>query len=284
MRGPRSVIAITIAVVLLSLSHVGWVHAAGEPYSATYSDSDRVRRVEYKDDLVLQVVGYADHPILLELDPGEPILGIAGGKVSNWEVEFKGSRLFVRPLEGARNTTVLVASKSRTYILDLAPGVSKVRPSAFVSKIVVTYPAIQAPVVQKAVDPVAEAKAELEAMSPLEAAQQAARNRRYSLEVVSEGQDIRPREVFDDGRFTYFKFPDNLPIPTIYKSAPGAKDEWLVNSHRDGDFVVVHGIAPLWNLRLSASVIGVFNDAFEPAGLAPAGDMTIAGFKREVRK
>jgi type IV secretion system protein VirB9 len=282
MRGLRSVIA--IAVVLLSLSHVGWVHAAGEPYSATYSDSDRVRRVEYKDDLVLQVVGYADHPILLELDPGEPILGIAGGKVSNWEVEFKGSRLFVRPLEGARNTTVLVASKSRTYILDLAPGVSKVRPSAFVSKIVVTYPAIQAPVVQKAVDPVAEAKAELEATSPLEAAQQAARNRRYSLEVVSEGQDIRPREVFDDGRFTYFKFPDNLPVPTIYKSAPGAKDEWLVNSHRDGDFVVVHGIAPLWNLRLSESVIGVFNDAFEPAGLAPAGDMTIAGFKREVRK
>lgn len=282
MRGPRSVRA--IAVVLLSLSNIGWVHATGEPYSATYSDSDRVRRVEYKDDLVLQVVGYADHPILLELDPAEPILGIAGGKVSNWEVEFKGSRLFVRPLEGARNTTVLVASKSRTYILDLAPGVSKVRPNAFVSKIVVTYPAIHAPVVEKAVDPVAEAKAELEATSPLEAAQQAARNRRYSLEVVSEGQDIRPREVFDDGRFTYFKFPDNLPIPTIYKSAPGAKDEWLVNSHRDGDFVVVHGIAPLWNLRLSESVIGVFNDAFEPAGLAPAGDMTIAGFKREVRK
>lgn len=282
MRGPRSVIA--IAIVLLSFSIAGWVHAAGEPYSATYSESDRVRRVEYKDDLVLQVVGYADHPILLELDPGEPILGIAGGKVSNWEVEFKGSRLFVRPLEGARNTTVLVASKSRTYILDLAPGVSKVRPSAFVSKIVVTYPAIQAPVVERAVDPVAEAKAELDATSPLEAAQQTARNRRYSLEVVSEGQDIRPREVFDDGRFTYFRFPDNLPIPTIYKSAPGAKDEWLVNSHRDGDFVVVHGIAPLWNLRLSESVIGVFNDAFEPAGLAPAGDMTIAGFKREVRK
>jgi type IV secretion system protein VirB9 len=282
MRGPRSVIA--IAIVLLSFSIAGWVHAAGEPYSATYSESDRVRRVEYKDDLVLQVVGYADHPILLELDPGEPILGIAGGKVSNWEVEFKGSRLFVRPLEGARNTTVLVASKSRTYILDLAPGVSKVRPSAFVSKIVVTYPAIQAPVVERAVDPVAEAKAELDATSPLEAAQQTARNRRYSLEVVSEGQDIRPREVFDDGRFTYFRFPDNLPIPTIYKSAPGAKDEWLVNSHRDGDFMVVHGIAPLWNLRLSESVIGVFNDAFEPAGLAPAGDMTIAGFKREVRK
>ncbi|WP_281078476.1 TrbG/VirB9 family P-type conjugative transfer protein [Variovorax paradoxus] len=282
MRGPRS--AIAIAVVLLQLSNVGLVHAAGEPYSATYSESDRVRRVEYKDDLVLQVVGYADHPMLLELDPGEPILGIAGGKVSNWEVEFKGSRLFVRPLESARNTTVLVASKSRTYILDLAPGVSKARPSAFVSKIVVTYPTIQAPVVEKVVDPVAEAKAELEATSPLDAAQQAARNRRYSLEVVSEGQDIRPREVFDDGRFTYFKFPDNLPIPTIYKSAPGAKDEWLVNSHRDGDFIVVHGIAPLWNLRLSESVIGVFNDAFEPAGLAPSGDMTIAGFKREVRK
>lgn len=273
-----------ILVVAAALTTVSWAHAAGEPYAAVYSESDRVRRVEFKDDLVLQVVGYPDHPILLELDPSEPILGIAGGKVSGWEVEFKGSRLFVRPLDGARNTTVLVASKSRTYILDLVPGTSKMRSASFVSKIIVSYPSAPLPAAERVADPVAQAKAVLEETTPLEEAQQAARNQRYSLEVVSEGQDIRPREVFDDGRFTYFRFPDNLPVPTIYKSAPGAKDEWLVNSHRDGDYIVVHGIAPLWNLRLTESVIGVFNDAFDPAGQAAAGDTTITGIKREIRK
>ena len=55
---------------------------------------------------------------------------------------------------------------------------------------------------------------------------------------------MRPREAFDDGRFTYLKFPNNIEIPAIYRAVPGAKDEWLVNSHREGDFVVLHAVAP----------------------------------------
>ncbi|MDP9897370.1 type IV secretion system protein VirB9 [Variovorax boronicumulans] len=267
-----------IAAALLLLPFLG----NAEPYSATYDDTNRVRRVEYKDNLVLKAVGYSDHPFVLELDPDEPILGTAGGKIANWELDRKDFRLFVRPLEGARATTVVVASKNRSLVLDLVPGTPKALAAGFVSKIVVTNPAPQ--VAAKEPDPAEEGKALKEAASPLTEALQVVRNEHYSLEAVSETIDIRPREVFDDGRFTYFKFPENLPVPAIYKSAPGSQEEWLVNTHRDGDYIVAHGIGASWNLRLSESVLGVFNDAFDPAGTAPQGNTSIRGLKREMRK
>lgn len=249
------------------------------PYRAVYDESSRVRKVEYKDNLVLSAVGFSDHPLVIELDPEEPIDTAAGGKISNWEVEKRASRLFARPLEGARPTTVLITTKSRSYILDLIPAGPKEKPSDFVSKIVMTYPSIA-----KTPDPAIEAAAIKDSSSPLQEAMKVVKNESYSLEVVNETVDIRPRELFDDGRFTYFKFPENLPIPAIFKSTPGSKEEWLVNSHRDGDYVVIHGLGESWNLRLSGSLIGIFNDAYDATGVGAAGGSTIKGVKVEVRK
>jgi type IV secretion system protein VirB9 len=266
------------AQVLIFCAALAASSAFAQAYSASYDDTTRVRRVEYKDNLVLRAVGYADHPIMLELDPGEPIAEAAGGKIAKWEISKLGSRFFARPLEGARDATVLIVTKTRSYVLDLVPGSAKGAPSDFVSKIVVTYP------VEKASDPVADAKDAKEAATPLSEALKAARNDQYSMEVVSETVDIKPREVFDDGRFTYFKFPDNLPIPAIFKSTPASSDEWLVNSHRDSDYVVVHGVGAAWNLRLSGSVVGIFNDAYDAAGTAARNGTTISGLKQELVK
>lgn len=250
--------------------------AAG--YSAVSSSSDRVRRVEYKDDLIVSVTGYSDRPILIDLDPNEPIEDKAGGKMSNWEVYKNGSRIYVRPLEDARPMTMVVASKTRSYVFDMTPGKTKL-PESFVSKIIFTYPA---PLPTPAISEAAE-KLIRDGITPLAESAKMIRNTTYSFESVSGGNDIRPREVFDDGRFTYFKYPANLPIPTVYQSVPGTKDEWLVNSHKDGEYIVIHGVGALWNLRMGTSLIGIFNDAYDAAGVAPVNGTTISGMKREIR-
>ena len=253
---------------------------SAQPYSAVYDDSSRIRKVEYKDNLVLRAVGFADHPLVLELDPEDPIETAAGGKIANWEVERTASRVFARPLEGARSTTVLITTKARSYILDLVPAGPKAIATDFVSKIVITYPAAApAPI-----DPSVAVVSLKDSATPLDEAMKVVKNEEYTLEVVSETIDIRPREVFDDGRFTYFKFPENLPIPAIFKSTPGTSEEWLVNSHRDGEYIVLHGLGQSWNLRLSGSVLGVFNEAYDATGLAAPGGSTIKGVKLEVRK
>lgn len=92
------------------------------------------------------------------------------------------------------------------------------------------------------------------------------RNANYTMQVVTETVDIRPREAFDDGRFTWLLFPRNQEVPTVYKSVPGTKEEVIVNSHMEGDYLVLHAVAPLWNLRLAGSTVGVFNEAYDAMG------------------
>lgn len=252
--------------------------AVADSYSAVSGESSRVRRVEYKDNVVVSAIGYSDHPILIDLDPKEPIEDKAGGKMSNWEVYKNGARMYVRPLDDARPMTLIVATKTRSYVFDFAPGPGK-PPAGFVSKIIFTYPELaSSPEVVEKKD-----KELRDARSPLGDALKAARNMKYSVEKTTIASDIQPREVFDDGRFTYFKFPANLPIPAIYQSTPGSKDEWLVNSHKDGEYVVMHAVGASWNLRAGPTLLGIFNDAYDAAGAAPIDDTTISGMKREVR-
>ena len=87
------------------------------------------------------------------------------------------------------------------------------------------------------------------------------------MQIVKEDVVIRPKEVFDDGVFTWFLFPKSQSVPVLYKSVPGTKEESVVNFHMEGDYLVAHGTAALWNLRLGGSLVGVFNDSFDPTGL-----------------
>jgi len=106
----------------------------------------------------------------------------------------------------------------------------------------------------------------LESMSMGQSGRYPYRNANYTMQVVTETVDVRPREAFDDGRFTWLLFPRNQEVPAVYKSVPGTEEEVIVNSHMEGDYLVLHAVAPLWNLRLAGSVIGVFNEAYDAMG------------------
>jgi type IV secretory pathway VirB9-like protein len=97
------------------------------------------------------------------------------------------------------------------------------------------------------------------------------------MEVVSLADDIRPREAFDDGRFTYLKFPNALQIPAVYRGGATAAEETLMNSHIEEDYLVLHGVHTHWVLRLGGSVIGIYNEAFDAVGVPThSGTTTIA--------
>lgn len=281
---------------------------AAATFQATAEPDSRVRRVEYRDDLVVSLVGFADHPFVLELSNEEEIRDVAGGGLvsgqdlkagvlGGWETSRRGSRLFIRPRPSATRTTLLItSSKGRVYVVDLVPG-SHARKDfdRRVSRVVFTYAPPPLPTLRPnppmATLPLGSASAEsvlsTAFATPASAAAQqqpVLRNTNYSMEVVTMAADIRPTEVFDDGRFTFFRFPGNSPVPAIYKSVPNTEKEWLVNSHRDGDLIVMHGVARLWNLRTDDDVVGIFNDAFDTLGNPPQDGTTSSTLKRGVAK
>ena len=234
-------------------------------------DSNRVERIMYTDSKVVRIGGIVNQPFFIEFKSDEPLDDVAGGSISGWEVHKKNFRLFLRALPNAKQATLLVTSRSRSYVFDLVP--MKSTPGNYEnrrSKIVFYYLPPPAPAV------VASAPPEPPLPAPL-----IYRNDNYSMQVVSLESDIKPRDVYDDGRFTWFKFPKNLEIPAIYRSTPNTKDEILVNSHRDGDYMVMHAISPLWNLRLAGSMVGVFNDSYDAEGVAPINGATVHGLTRD---
>ena len=58
-----------------------------------------------------------------------------------------------------------------------------------------------------------------------------------------------PTRVWDDGRQTYFEFPEETPIPAIFAAGPGKKDESLVNVATRGRIQVVQQLGQRFILR-----------------------------------
>jgi type IV secretion system protein VirB9 len=234
--------------------------------------NNRVQHVMYAENKVLQIAAISNQPVYIQFKEDEPLEDVAGGTIAGWDVHKKGTRLYIRALESAAKATLIVASNKHSYVLDLRT--VKATPSNFArmtSKIIFDYPppALAAP---------------LPAPPEADPPPSGFRNTNYSMQIVSETSDIRPREVYDDGRFTWFKFPSNVEIPAIYRSQPDSKEEVLVNSHMEGEYVVMHATASLWNLRLAGSMIGVFNENYNAVGLAPEHGTTIYGLTRESKK
>lgn len=108
------------------------------------------------------------------------------------------------------------------------------------------------------------------------------RNWSYSMQVMADSQDLAPRLVFDDGRFTYFQFPGNREIPSIfYRSTDG--EEGRVNFHMRGDLAVVERTARQFVLRLGKAVVGIWNEQYDAEGTPPVSGTTVPDLVRTVK-
>ena len=67
-------------------------------------------------------------------------------------------------------------------------------------------------------------------------------NSNYSLAEGAGSEDIVPTLVFDDGRFTYFRFPGNREVPAVFHVL-GDSSETLVNARMEDDLLVVDRVS-----------------------------------------
>lgn len=68
---------------------------------------------------------------------------------------------------------------------------------------------------------------------------------------------LKPRSVYDDGKFTYFDFSNLKEIPAIYK-IDASGEENLVNFHTENNNqVIVHETATKFHLRKDRQVLAV---------------------------
>lgn len=107
-------------------------------------------------------------------------------------------------------------------------------------------------------------------------------NSRYSMAEGKGSQDIVPTLVFDDGRFTYLRFPGNREVPAVFHVL-GDGRETLVNARMEDDLLVVDRVSRRLMLRAGSAVVGIWNEAFDLDGEPPSKGTTVPGVQRVLK-
>ncbi len=107
-------------------------------------------------------------------------------------------------------------------------------------------------------------------------------NTQYSLAEGAGSQDIVPTLVYDDGRFTYLRFPGNREVPAVFHVLSDGS-ETLVNARMEDDQLVVDRVSRRLMLRAGSAVVGIWNEAFDLEGAPAEGATTVPGVQRALK-
>jgi type IV secretion system protein VirB9 len=244
-----------VAAICLALPAL----AIAESHPSSSPLDSRIKAVPYNSADVVKVVGRYGYTTLIEFGANEVITDLALGDTLAWEVAPSSNRrlLFIKPREDNAATNLSVVTNLRTYqfMLQAAPHANS--PSGFAAFAVrFTYPEEEA----------ARRRAEEEARLSRLAFENVPKPVNWNYWACG-AQQLRPSEVFDDGRFTYLRFPGAQEIPAVFIiNADGT--ESLSNGQMRGDRFVVFATAPKLVLRKGNAVACVENRSFNYYGIS----------------
>jgi type IV secretion system protein VirB9 len=87
------------------------------------------------------------------------------------------------------------------------------------------------------------------------------------MQLLEGSEEIAPVLVFDDGRFTYFRFQASRELPSLFQVSP-AGEETRVNFHIEEDLAVAQRTGRRFVLRQGRAAVGIWNDAFDASATA----------------
>ncbi|OPY63623.1 MAG: Type IV secretion system protein virB9 precursor [Syntrophorhabdaceae bacterium PtaU1.Bin034] len=108
------------------------------------------------------------------------------------------------------------------------------------------------------------------------------RNWDYTMHVGPASREIAPTMAYDDGRFTYLRFPNNREIPAMFLVSDD-KSESLINTHVVDDTVVIQRVGKEFVIRLGNAVVGLYNESYDPDGVPPDNGLSVPGLKRVIK-
>jgi type IV secretion system protein VirB9 len=274
-------IAATLVALLCSWITVS--HAADPRLKEVWYDPEAVVTVPVKRGVVTHIVLDAQESIT-ELGTG---LGADCSKPdASWCIAAHpgGRHIFVKPKSAAHGpNNVAVVTDKRSYALRfvvLPDG--DARAPVYRLSIKARGPAPRVTPPLHAPSPAEPKASEGDVVAERLKAAPDVVNSNYSIAEGKASDDIVPALVFDDGRFTYFRFPNNREVPAIFHVLPDGT-ETLVNTRMEGDLLVADRVSRRLMLRAGGAVVGVWNEAFDIDGVAPKAGTTVVGVERALR-
>jgi type IV secretion system protein VirB9 len=258
----------------------------------------RLRELRYDPHAVVNVPVQRGVVTLIVLDEDETIQEVASGLGADcskpdavWCIAAQpgGRTLFIKPKSGASTpNTLAVVTSERIHSFQLQvfgdhEGTPVYRlvmkapppPVVLAAAPPPAPPAMPIPALPPAPSPEVVVKARLQAKPEV-------RNADYSLAEGADSADIVPSLVFDDGRFTYFRFSGNRDVPAVFHVLPDGR-ETVVNARMEDDLLVADRVSRHLMLRSGSAVVGIWNESFDPEGAPPDEGTTVAGLRRQLK-
>ncbi len=282
------------------LTALGCVAVYGSTMAAAEPADPRLREVVYDPRTVITVPVKRGVVTLVVLDADEAITEVAAGLGGDctkadaaWCIAAQpgGRNLFVKAKSSASAAnTLAVVTDRRTHsfrFVVLADG----DPKPPVYRLVVKAPARMTPPARLALREATPMMA-LPVVPPPPSPHQVVAERlqakpqvmntQYSIAEGAGSQDIVPTLVYDDGRFTYLRFPGNREVPAVFHVL-GDGSETLVNARMEDDLLVVDRVSRRLMLRAGSAVVGLWNEAFDLDGRPPGDGTTVPGVQRVLK-
>lgn len=235
------------------------------PLAASAHDN-RIRYETYSKDAVYTVQTAIGKATLIQFEDDENVTGgdssiIGVGDAQAWNLGVKGNNIALKPAAEKPNTNIIVVTNKRTYAFELTLSKNPVYVVRF------RYPDTQAKF------DALNAKEQEEKRAIL-AKTNAQNNKPLNLNYLWRGDfGIKPVVAWDNGRFTFLKFPTATATPNIYKVLQDGTES-IINTHIDDkqkDTVVIEEVGQLYRLRLGNSVLELKNGDYNPANFNENG-------------
>ncbi|AKM33204.1 P-type conjugative transfer protein VirB9 (plasmid) [Pandoraea faecigallinarum] len=227
---------------------------------------DRVKQVAYDPNQVYELVGTYGYQTSIEFADDETVKVVTVGDSIAWQTVPYQNRLFIKAVEPNAATNLTVITDKRTYYFKLMSAKSRASQTFLVRFI---YPNTNTGLAG-GVDGMGGAGRSNHGFDPA----------KLNLDYGTSGNKsaIRLTRAFDDGQFTYFLFDANAEIPTVYTVGPDGTES-IVNTRREGAYLVVERTASLFTLRNGDAYLCVQNNAnpYQRTVSGPVSDPTHPG-------
>jgi type IV secretion system protein VirB9 len=226
---------------------------AAQPAAASPQAADtRIRTLMYDPDRVVLLNAFYGYQTMIQFGADERIEDVAIGNGEDWQITpNKGaSLLFIKPLDHASRTNMTVVTDRRSYLFELAAN-----PAGTAAAVggQMTY-------VLRFAYPPEPTVAVIPPPPPPPPPEQ--RNRAYTY---TGSRELLPSLVFDDGKFTYFKWPEGEPTPAVFLLAKDGTESLADYSYREG-YQVVEQTSASFRLRDGKQVTTLINEGWRDPG------------------
>ena len=202
----------------------------------------RIRTAVYNENQVYRIETDLRHSTTIHFGAGERFEAVIVGDTESFQVDpipELGNVLTIKPHVANASTNMTVITNRRTYSFHLREGSIPNRTGMFF-EVRFRYPD--------------EERRAAGASQPK--GFEAPRN--YNYRVSGDG-DFRPTHIYDDGRYTYFVFPENGRQPALFKADDQGRER-TVNWTQQGNTVRVLGVNTYWTLRIGDEAICAWRD------------------------